>query len=193
MKTFKIILFFFLGFLFLNNVVNAQEEIILFHSDTCPHCIEVLEFVDKHNLEEEINLKEIEASEEGFDEKYDKALEICDTGHQGGYPTLYYNGECFFGKTNNIEQLSEIAGITEVQGETEQTQEYQTPEETPPTETPEVEEEWMDDNQEEDVDQEQNPAEFQREPMPIWITITMFIGPAVFLYIIYLIIKKLNI
>ena len=171
---------------FSSTAIHADDELILFHSDTCPHCIEVLDFVEKENLKEKTNLKDIESSEEGFREKYNKALEVCEVGHAGGYPTLYYQEECIFGKTNSIEKLSKIANIEEsIRGETEKVEQHE-PEEY-------VEQEELYEDEQNLPVEEEKPQDIGRETFPLWIKITMFIGPAIFLYVIYLIIKKLNI
>lgn len=141
--------------------IKAEDEIILFYSDSCPHCHEVLDFLDENELE----IILYEENDEGFEKIYREHLDICNIQEdQAGYPTIYHNEECSFGKTNNIELLS---NILDIKGEKIET------------------------NENED-EEKINIVEFKKEPLPIHIIISMFIGPALFIYITYMIIKKLN-
>lgn len=172
----KIYLFLFLAvFLLLNNPIKAEEEIIFFYSNSCPFCHDVLEVIEEYQLDEKLNILKLEAGEENFTEIYHEHLEICRIPvHQGGFPTIYYNQECNFGKTNNINFLLEFADIEEVMGEVDEEQIYQ----------------------EETIEEDRNLAEtlspIESKPMPIWLMIPIIIGPAIFIYIVYIIIKKLN-
>jgi hypothetical protein len=167
-------------FLLLSNPVKAEEEIIFFYSDSCPFCHDVLEAIDEYQLDEKLNILKLEAGEENFTEIYHEHLGICDVPvHQGGYPTIYYNQECSFGKTNNINLLLELAQIEEVKGEID-------------SELREREE----DTAVEEIEKINNPSEtlppMQKEPIPAWLIIPILVGPAIFIYIAYLMIKKLN-
>ncbi len=182
MKKFYLFLVFAV-FLLLSNPIKAEEEIIFFYSDRCPFCHDVLEVIQEYELDEKLNLTKLEAGEENFSEIYHEHLEICDVPvHQGGYPTIYYNEECTFGKTNNINLLLELAGIEEVKGEMDPDPII--------NEQEEIEEETEEEEENELQGARTTPRE--SEPIPIWLMITIFVGPAIFIYIVYLMIKKLN-
>jgi len=167
-------------FLFLNISVKAQDEIIFFHSDTCPYCTEVLEVIEENDLEEVLNIKIIERNDEGFSEIFIKSLEDCGMDpDRGGFPTLYHNGECSVGKINAVDTLLALAGI-EVLDE-------------------EMEEDEVDVDEDMTVIEEEEREvfpleiqEFEREPRPITHILMIIIGPALLIGLGYYMIKKLN-
>jgi glutaredoxin len=67
---------------------SAAEEMTLYISTGCPHCAEVERFLKKHNLEEDIKIKNI-TEDEGVAEEYSDFVEENDiSSRQQGTPTL---------------------------------------------------------------------------------------------------------
>lgn len=183
MKKTIFLLISFVIFLNVFNIVKGAEEekLILFHSETCGYCKDVIEVIEKHNLMEILNLEMVEASEEGAAELFANSLEECDIDpNRSGYPTLYHGGECSIGSYNAIVTLLQSAGI----------------------EDPDFEETEIDN----DVTQIEQGETFriledlaileqedtEREPRPFWHYIVMIIGPAILVGITYFMIKKLD-
>lgn len=174
----KIVLGLMLSFFFLtaHNSIQANEELILFHSDTCGYCDQVIDVVEEHNLKEILGLKMIERSEEDFEEIFTSSLEECGLDpNRGGYPTLYHNGECSTGSISAVSTLLDLAGI-EIE-----------------------EEEYEKDSDEEDktpanLDQteEEEKEEFEPEPRPLSHIFIMIIGPILLIGLGYFMIRKLN-
>ncbi len=172
----RIVLGFMLSFFFLTalNSIQANEDIILFHSDTCGHCAEVIEVINEHNLKEVLGLSMIERNEEGFSEIFTNSLEECGLNpDRGGYPTLYHNGECSTGSISVIDTLLDLAGI-EVQSEEEKDEEDKV--DTTPA----------------DLEQTVEEEEFEPEPRPLSQILIMIVGPILLIGLGYFMIRKLN-
>ncbi len=158
-----------------HTLANAQDEIILFHSDTCPHCTEVLKVIEENELNDVLDINIIERDDDGFNEIFRESLEDCGRDpDRGGYPTLYHNGECSVGRISVVNTLLDLAGI-------------------------EIPEEEKNEEIDEDVtvvEEEMRPLEeveeFEREPRPITHILMMIIGPALLIALGYYMIKKLN-
>lgn len=177
----KTLLFLIAFFLFSTTTLYSEEKIILFHSETCGYCKDVIEVIEKHNLMDVLNLEMVEESEEGAAELFANSLEECDIDpSRSGYPTLYHNGECSIGSYNAIVTLLSFAGI-----------------EDPDFEDIEIEEGITEIDQEETARILKDLAvleqeETEREPRPFWHFVVMVIGPAILVGIAYFMIKKLN-
>ena len=155
-------------------VIKSQDNIILFHSDTCGYCKDLLAAIEESDLEEILEIKMIEANEEGFDELFASSLEECDIDRsRAGFPTLYHNGDCSIGSLNSINTLLELAGI-----------DTQTIEDEENNQITELEEVTTLQDVTETV--EETPSR------PFWHILAMLIGPAILLGIVYMMIKKLN-
>ncbi len=171
------------------NLTNANEGLILFYSETCGYCKQVLQVIEENNLEEILDLEMIEANEEGFKEIFAVALKDCGRDpDRGGYPTLYHNGNCSIGATNSIETLLELADATKT-GESNQ-------EDVLGDDTNLTDEK----NEEEEVEEERTLEEITHQederiepvPRPFTHILMIIIGPALLIALGYYMIKKLN-
>ncbi len=161
--------------LFLTNstLTKAEENIVLFYSDTCEYSNEVFEAIEEEELDEQVEIYMVEAGEDGFNDFLRSSLEDCDLNpDRGGYPTLYHDGECSVGAPSVIASLYELADI-------------------------EFENEQKDDTDEERLTpmemEETSEAEKQEvEPRPFYHYILMVLGPIGLIALGYSMIKKLN-
>jgi hypothetical protein len=175
----KIIIFLIAVFFFSLNytITNAQDNIIIFYSNSCGYCKDLFEAIEEEKIDEILEIQRIEASEEGFQEIFTQSLEECDLDpNKGGYPTLYHNGECSVGSLNAINTLFELAGIEKnedvIESETEN-QIAETEEDRTLSEVDETE-------------------DFEIPKRPFWQILAMLVGPAILVGIAYFMIKKLN-
>lgn len=170
MKLFALIL----SFLFFLNYssVNAQDEIILFYSDTCNYCKEVFTAIEEENLDEKLEIHMANSDEDGFRDLFTRSLEECGLNpDRGGYPTLYHNGDCSVGSTNIIATLYELGEIDVEIDEDENDDERVT---------------FAEENNDNEVEIR------EPEPRPFSHYIVMIVGPAILLALGYFMIRKLN-
>jgi len=92
---------------FTNVTFAENDEAILYYGNGCPHCAEVEEFIQKNNLDIEIEKKEIYQNTENAEE-FNKT---CDKENislmDRGVPFLYAEGQCFIGDKQIISYLQE--------------------------------------------------------------------------------------
>ncbi len=172
-KISKIILTIVL-FSFFYTLTNAQDNIILFHSNNCAYCKDLIAGIEEKNLNEILDIQMLEASEEGFQEIFYKSLDECEINREkAGYPTLYHDGECSVGSLNAMNTLLELAGIENTEVVDEENEQITEAEEIRTLSDITLEEEEI-------------------EPRPIWEFIAMLVGPLALIGLTYFIIKKLN-
>ena len=164
---------------FLNyTTTNAQDNIILFHSNSCGYSKDLIMAIEEADIDEILEIEMMEASQEDFDEVFNKSLGECDIERsKAGFPTLYNNGECSVGSLNAMNTLLTLAGIDineEITDEVIEENQQMTPTEEIRT-LSEIEQEVL-----------------EIEPRPFWQILVMFIGPAVLIGLAYFMIKKLN-
>jgi glutaredoxin len=96
-----------------DNENNTQEEnatqeaeMILFYSQSCPHCHNVSNFIKENNIDDKINLLQLDASGK-YGELFVEKVKECGLDSQGyGVPFLYYSPEshdCIMGDTPIID------------------------------------------------------------------------------------------
>lgn len=171
MKYLTTYILFFVISLFTYGLINAQDEIILFHSDSCPHCTEVLKVIEENDLNDALNINIIERDDDGFNEIFRESLEDCGRDpDRGGYPTLYHNGECSVGRISVVNTLLDLGGIEIIEEENEEVE----------ADITIVEEE------------NEEVEEYERDPRPFTHILMMIIGPALLIALGYYMIKKLN-
>ena len=159
----------------MHNFINAEDEIILFHCNTCSNCTQVLEVIEENDLKNVLNINIIKIDDEDFNEIFRSALEDCGKDpNRGGHPTLYHNEECSVGRISVINTLLDLAGIEMLEGE----------------EIEKVDEDVT--NLEEEMATLEEIEEFEREPRPFTHILIMIIGPALLIALGYYMIKKLN-
>lgn len=124
-------MFFVIGFVLTTSNVFAEEsaqepydhsQYYLFHSETCPHCKNVISYIEKNEVIGKINLKEIPSStSDSRDEVWDNQ-ELMDTisneinlsaDERGSVPLLVHGDEYRTGSTEIIEYLRDEFDIVE--------------------------------------------------------------------------------
>ena len=167
-------LFFLLNY----TTTNAQDNIILFHSNSCGYSKDLILAIEEADINEILEIEMMEASQEDFDEVFNKSLGECNIERsKAGFPTLYHNGECSVGSLNAMDTLLTLAGID--------TEEEITEEEI-------TESQQMTPTEEVRTLSEVEQEVFEVEPRPFWQILVMFIGPAILIGLAYFMIKKLN-
>jgi glutaredoxin len=110
---FIIILIFSLGVLLKNkthwggrqNQQDGKNQIILFYSDSCPHCAVVEEYLKENQVEKKVSFtkKEVYHNQENAQELKEKA-KICRMSSEAiGLPFLWDGEKCFVGDKDIIE------------------------------------------------------------------------------------------
>ena len=187
MKYLRYIFIFLVAFLLTNNVSKAEEEIILFLSDTNEESIQIVETIEEKKLNKILNILIVEVNDDNFEEITTELSEDCDwEAGRDVFPTLYYNEECTTG-VSNITNTLDVLAETASSNEEDESQEI------------------IDENDEEDIKKSQEEekertldevVDIQEKPepekRPFYHYIIMVIGPALFLGLGYFMIKKLN-
>ena len=100
-------LFLFLGI----GKVSAQEEMILFWGVSCPYCHVVREKLEKEDLREKVNMREVELENEKenlglFREK----IGVCGIAEEKArIPMLFFEGKCYQGVDSIISKVRFVA------------------------------------------------------------------------------------
>ncbi len=88
-------------------------EPVLYYGATCPHCEEVLEFVQANQIAEKTGLREKEVYNDPENSKEAvRAATSCGVPEaKMAVPFLFAGGECLFGNPDVIGRLKALAGI----------------------------------------------------------------------------------
>jgi glutaredoxin/uncharacterized protein YqgQ len=85
---------------------TEDPEMILFYSQSCPHCHNVSNFIKENKIDEKINILQLDASGK-YGELFVEKVKECGLDSQGyGVPFLYYSPEshgCIMGDTPIID------------------------------------------------------------------------------------------
>lgn len=95
------------------NDVSNETDIIYFYGEECPHCHEVLKFLDENKITEKVNYekKEVWHNKENSKQMMEKVEQCGLSKSQIGVPFLYAEGECFVGTPDVLGFFSEKAGL----------------------------------------------------------------------------------
>ena len=98
---------------------NLSDVDILYWGTTCPHCHDVIGWMEANRIEDKVKVvrREVYGSREGFLELVDKA-KICGIDESSlGVPFMFTSeGECLSGVPDITAYLSGRAGLTEALG-----------------------------------------------------------------------------
>ena len=96
-----------------DNTPKTDEMITYFYGDTCPHCKELEEFIDKNDIKNKLPLEEKEVFEnQANGRELAKAAQSCGINTDSiGVPLLYAEGKCIFGTPDSIAYLSRRIGL----------------------------------------------------------------------------------
>jgi len=89
---------------------NAENKIIYFYGEGCPHCANVEQFLEENNIEEKIQFekKEIYSSKENANLLLLIAKEKCKLSeNEIGVPFLWDKGTCLMGDEPIIDNFKE--------------------------------------------------------------------------------------
>jgi glutaredoxin len=91
----------------------ASDEIIYYYGAECPHCKDVLKFLEENKIAEKVNFqkKEVWNDEANSNEMMEKVSECALDPKSVGVPFLYAQGKCLIGTPKVEEFFKEKAGI----------------------------------------------------------------------------------
>ncbi|MBN1373850.1 hypothetical protein JW962_00750 [Candidatus Dojkabacteria bacterium] len=100
------------------NPSNTNGEYWIFHSESCPHCKKVVQFVENQNLTDKVVLKELPASQAETDQTlWDNQTQfieiIQELGLDGGIPLIVKDGSYVSGDTPIINYLTSEFSLSE--------------------------------------------------------------------------------
>lgn len=95
--------------------VDAPSGVVYYYGKECPHCHDVLEFIEENDIMSKVEFEKKETwhDEENNAELVERAAICGYAPNQIGVPFLYADGECFIGTPNVTGYLSEQAGIAD--------------------------------------------------------------------------------
>lgn len=98
-----------------NVPTDAPSGVVYYYGKECPHCHDVLEFIEENDIESKVEFEKKETwhDEENNAELVERAAICGYAPNQIGVPFLYADGECFIGTPNVTGYLSGQAGITD--------------------------------------------------------------------------------
>lgn len=88
-----------------SDVLNTNGEYVLYYTDSCPHCKEVLKFLEEKNIKNSIHLKSVVE----FKSEYDAVAKYISsqTGDESiGWPLLVHDGVYKLGSDQIIKYLA---------------------------------------------------------------------------------------
>ncbi|TSD02303.1 MAG: Uncharacterized protein Athens071425_51 [Parcubacteria group bacterium Athens0714_25] len=92
---------------------KTSDEIIYYYGEECPHCKDVLKFLEENKIAEKVNFqkKEVWNDEANSNEMMEKVSECGLDPKSVGVPFLYAEGKCLIGTPKVEEFFREKAGI----------------------------------------------------------------------------------
>jgi len=92
---------------------NSNAEIVLYFSDTCPHCKIVDEFLQTNKVAEKVSFiqKEVSNNTEDSKELFDKAEKCGMPTDSIGVPFLWDGQKCYSGQVEVTDFFKQKAGI----------------------------------------------------------------------------------
>lgn len=120
MKLIKIVLPLILFLFFILYIINrvpdkpidpqAENNILIFTSPTCPHCQTVKEYIDTNNLQNKLPISILDISQnQAYSRLLSRKAEACQIEPNNiGIPFYFYQGTCFQGDQPIIDRLSEM-------------------------------------------------------------------------------------
>lgn len=108
-KIYSFLTFGTLIFLLLLIPARADDDVILFFGEGCPHCEEVKREITNKELDKKVNIdmREVYNDRENVD-LFRSKLEVCGL-ESGGVPTLYLNKACYVGTIEVVEALEKYS------------------------------------------------------------------------------------
>lgn len=96
-----------------NPAVVGNNEIIYYYGAECPHCHDVLKFLDDNKISEKVNFtkKEVWGDKNNASEMMEKVKECGLDESRVGVPFLYAEGKCLIGTPDVEGFFREKAGI----------------------------------------------------------------------------------
>jgi glutaredoxin len=93
--------------------VAPSNEIIYYYGAECPHCKDVVKFLDDNKIAEKVNFTKKEVWHDTNNQKELEArAKECNITPEGmGVPFLYAKGKCLVGTPNVIDFFKKEAGI----------------------------------------------------------------------------------
>ncbi len=87
---------------------------VFYYGDTCPHCRETEEWMEKNKVEEKIEIEKKEVYRERKNlEELERVARGCGLEGEIGVPFLYAEGKCFVGSVEIESYLKEKLGLQE--------------------------------------------------------------------------------
>lgn len=92
---------------------NTNNSIVYFYGEECPHCKDVLAYLDKNDIYSKVNFvkKEVWHSKSNGEELRKAALKCGMNPANIGVPFLFSDGKCYMGGPDVIKFFAEKAGI----------------------------------------------------------------------------------
>ena len=100
-------------FFIISGSINKKGQTILYYGNTCPHCKEVRDWMNKQQIDKKITIIEKEVYDNPVNslEMVQSAKKCGLPEKEIGVPFLYAGGKCYTGTPEVIDYLSKQAGI----------------------------------------------------------------------------------
>lgn len=91
----------------------SKDKIVYYYGETCPHCKDVREWMEKNKVEEKIKIEKKEVWNNQINaQELNKVAEVCGLDTSSiGVPFLWADGKCYIGTPDVIKVLSDKSKI----------------------------------------------------------------------------------
>lgn len=182
------------------SLVYAGSEDKLYLSESCTYCKSVSDFIEKYNINDEINFETVYISDEASSDQFIASAMSCNITNPQ-VPMFYYGGLCYMGDSAVINKIIELTGISTESATNEETSDdtLEVSEDTNQSENSLPTEEDINDSQTDDQDDivvpetdanTENDTNISKTPLINIILI--IVAPLSFIALFALIIKSLK-
>ncbi|HQG57921.1 MAG TPA: hypothetical protein PLX79_03015 [Candidatus Dojkabacteria bacterium] len=93
------------------SLVYAGSEDKLYLSESCTYCKSVSDFIEKYNINDEINYETVYINDEASSDQFIASAMSCNITNPQ-VPLFYYGGLCYMGDSAVINKIIELTGIS---------------------------------------------------------------------------------
>lgn len=97
------------------NFEELDQKITYYYGDNCPHCQNVLQFMEENKIEEKVDFSKKEVSQNDANSReFLKVVKKCGIDpSEAGVPLVYAEGKCFLGEPEATNFFKKKAGISQ--------------------------------------------------------------------------------
>jgi len=97
------------------NLAELEGKITYYYRDDCPHCQNILNFIEENKISEKVGFTKKELSTDAASSReFLAVVKKCGiAAEEAGVPLVYADGQCFLGEPKVMELFKKKAGISQ--------------------------------------------------------------------------------